>query len=118
MDEGYPHETALAVYELSDVNPVKVHVTVPREYRIRRKEVPDVFVFHRADLAEAEMTRHEGIPIVTPERAIRDAHAGHVGEALVAQAIDDGERGGLLTGAQADSLRREIGVTVGVGMRR
>jgi hypothetical protein len=37
---------------------------------------------------------------------------------LVAQAIDDGERGGLLTGAQADALRREIGVTAGVGMRR
>jgi len=112
------HETALAVYELSDVNPIKVHVTVPREYRIRRKEVPDVFVFHRADLTEAEMTRHEGIPIVTPERAIRDAHAGHVGEALIAQAIDDGERQGLLTGAQADALRQEIGVTAGVGMRR
>ena len=112
------HETALAVYELSDVNPSKVHVTVPREYRIRRKQVPDVFVFHRADLTEAEMTRHEGIPIVTPERAIRDAHAGHVGEALVVQAIDDGERQGLLTGVQADALRQEIGVTVGVGMRR
>jgi len=112
------HETALAVYELSDVNPVKVHVTVPREYRIRRKALPDVFVFHRADLTEAEMTRHEGIPIVTPERAIRDAHAGHLGPALVGQAIDDGERGGLLTGAQSDALRLEIGVTAGVGMRR
>jgi predicted transcriptional regulator of viral defense system len=112
------HETALAVYELSDVNPVKVHVTVPRDYRIRRKEVPAVFVFHHADLTEAEMTRYEGIPIVTPERAIRDAHAGHLGEALIAQAIDDGERGGLLTQTQVDALREQIGVTAGVGMRR
>jgi len=112
------HETALAVYELSDVNPVKVHVTVPRAYRIRRKEVPAVFVFHHADLTDAEMTRYEGIPIVTPERAIRDAHAGHLGPALIAQAIDDGERQGLLAQAQADTLRQETGVKAGVGMRR
>jgi predicted transcriptional regulator of viral defense system len=112
------HDTALAVYELSDVNPVKVHVTVPREYRIRRKDLPAVFVFHHADLTEGEMTRYEGVPIVTPERAIRDAHAGHLGPALIAQAIDDGERQGLLTQAQVDALRQEIGVKVGVGMRR
>jgi predicted transcriptional regulator of viral defense system len=112
------HETALAVYELSDVNPVKVHVTVPRAYRIRRKEVPNVFVFHHADLNGAEITRYEGIPIVTPDRAIRDAHAGHLGPALTAQAIDDGERQGLLTQAQADALRQDIEVTAGVGMRR
>jgi predicted transcriptional regulator of viral defense system len=112
------HETALAVYELSDVNPVKVHVTVPRAYRIRRKEVPAVFVFHHADLTEAEMTRYEGIPIVTPERAIRDAHAGHLGPALIAQAIDDGERRGLLPQTQVDALRKETGVEAGVGMRR
>jgi hypothetical protein len=64
------------------------------------------------------MTRHEGIPIVTAERAIRDAHAGHLGQALIAQAIDDGERQGLLTKVQATALRQEIGVTAGVGMRR
>jgi hypothetical protein len=87
-------------------------------YWIRRKALPAVFVFHRADLTEAEMTRYEGIPIVTPERAIRDAHAGHLGEALNAQAIDDGERQGLLAQAQADALRQEIGVTAGVGTRR
>jgi hypothetical protein len=68
------------------------------------------------------MTRHQGIPIVTPERAVRDAHTEHVGGAvggaLIAQAIDDGQRQGLLRGAQADALRQEIGVTAGVGMRR
>jgi predicted transcriptional regulator of viral defense system len=112
------HETALAVYELSDVNPVKVHLTVPRGYRIRRKEIPAVYALHHADLTQAEVTRHEGIPIVTPERAIRDARAGHLGPSLIAQAIDDGERQGLLAHRQADVLRQQIGVKAGVGMRR
>jgi predicted transcriptional regulator of viral defense system len=112
------HETALAVYELSDVNPSRVHVAIPRDYRIRRKDVPAVFVFHHADLAETEVTRFEGIPIVTAQRAIRDAHAEHLGPALIAQAIDDGERKGLLARTQADALREELGVQAGVGMRR
>jgi predicted transcriptional regulator of viral defense system len=112
------HDTALAIYELSDVNPSKVHITVPRGYRTRRKEIPAVFVFHPADLAEDEMTLFEGIPIVTPLRAIRDAHARHLGPALIAQAIDDGERQGLLAQTQADALRQETGVKAGVGMRR
>lgn len=112
------HETALAVYELSDVNPSKVHVTVPRGYRMRSREVPAVFAFHRADLAEVELARFEGIPIVTPQRAIRDAHAGHLGPALIGQAIDDGERKGLLAPAQAKVMREELGLTAGVGMRR
>lgn len=112
------HDTALAVYGLSDVNPGKVHVTIPRSYRVRRKHVPRVFAFHRADLSEDEITRFEGIPIVTPERAIRDAHARHLGPALVGQAIDDAQRAGLLARVRADALRRELNVKAGVGMRR
>ncbi len=112
------HETALAAYDLSDVNPAKVHVTVPRGYRIRRKEVPEVFEFHHADLADEETASLEGIPIVSPARAIRDAHASHLGGALVGQAIDDGERTGRLRRAQAQELRKELGLPPGVGMRR
>ena len=112
------HDTALAVYELSDVNPSKVHVTVPRAYRIRRKEMPAVFVIHHADLPDEDVTRYEGIPIVTPQRAIRDAHAAHLGPALIGQAIDDGQRRGLLSRAQAEALREDLGVQPGVGMRR
>ena len=63
------HESALAVYELSDVNPAKVHVTVPRDYRIRRKEMPAVLELHHADLADGEVANLEGIPIVSPARA-------------------------------------------------
>jgi hypothetical protein len=37
---------------------------------------------------------------------------------LIGQAIDEGERQGFLTQAQADALRKETGVEAGVGMRR
>ena len=110
-------ETALELYGLSDVNPAKIDVTVPRAHRIRRK-VPSAYRIHHEDLPEGDVTSFEGIPIVTPARAIRQAHASHVGPALVGQAIDQGERNGRLTRREAAELRRELGVKRGTGVRR
>ena len=101
------HESALALYGLSDVNPAKIHITVPRSFRVQR-EVPAVLVIHRADLKDAEISHHEGIPVTTPERAIRDCHAAHLGPALVRQAIEDGRRTGLLRRSKAESLMDEL----------
>ncbi len=101
------HESALELHGLSDVNPAKIHVTVPRRYRTRRP-VPAQYVIHHDDLDPADITSHEGIPIVTAARAIRDAYASHLGPALVGQAIDDGERVGKLTESVAADLREEL----------
>jgi predicted transcriptional regulator of viral defense system len=101
------HESALALYGLSDVNPAKIHITIPRRSRIQR-EVPRTMVIHRADLSTADTQVLEGIPITTPERAIRDCHAAHLGPALVGQAIRDGRRTGHLRANQARALEREL----------
>lgn len=111
------HETALDLYELSDVNPNKVHITVPRHHRIRR-EIPALYRVHHEDLDDADVTFYEGIPIVTAPRAIRQCHATHLGPALIGQAIDHGVSNGRLTRRQAAELRRETGVKAGSGMRR
>jgi predicted transcriptional regulator of viral defense system len=111
------HEAALDLYALSDVNPAKIDITLPRAYRIRRK-VPATYRIHHEDLAERDVTSFEGIPIVTPPRAIRQAHKTHLGPALVAQAIDNGERNGRLTRREANELRREFDVKRGGGVRR
>jgi len=101
------HETALALHELSDVAPLKVHITVPAAYRVQR-EIPAYLVVHRADLRPGEVTALEGMPIVTPARAIRDGIAAHLGPALLGQAVDDGLRSGRLTRAVADQLLDEL----------
>lgn len=111
------HETALDLYELGDVNPVSIHVTVPASHRIRRT-APALYRLHHEDLAPADVTRFEGMPIVTPARAIRQAAAAHLGDALLGQAVDQGERGGRLTQREAAALRRELGLRRGSGMRR
>ncbi len=101
------HETALDLHGLSDVNPAKIHLTLPKHHRPRRA-VPRLYVIHHADLREDELTLHEGLPIVTAERAIRECHAAHLGPALIRQAIDDAERVGLLGGIKVGQLREEL----------
>ncbi len=102
------HESALALYEMSDANPSKLHITVPAKFRIRRK-VPGYLVVHHADLQPHEIQPFEGIPVTAPERTIRDCHARHLPRALIRQAIDDARRHGLLTMRDAARLQDELG---------
>lgn len=101
------HQSALSIHELSDVSPARVHLTVPSTVRIRR-EAPKGLVIHHADLAPADVERVESVPVTTPARSIRDAHASHLGNEPVAQAIADGRRSGVLSMAAADRLEREL----------
>ena len=45
----YSHETALSLYELSDVMPARLHMTVPHRFD-RSAEIPSVLFLHRAHL--------------------------------------------------------------------
>ncbi|MBL0940835.1 MAG: type IV toxin-antitoxin system AbiEi family antitoxin domain-containing protein [Gemmatimonadaceae bacterium] len=99
------HESALEMFGISDVNPSKVHVTVPLKYRVRRA-LPKHLELHRADLKETDLTVREGLRITTVERTIRDCHATDSGPAVVAQAILDAEQQGLITPTSANNLRK------------
>ena len=66
-----------------------------------------MLVIHYADLAPKDVERVEGVPVTTPARSIRDAHASDW-ERSVAQAIADGRRSGALSMAVADRLQREL----------
>lgn len=101
------HETALALHELSDIDPPKVHITVPAAFRIQRA-VPAYLVVHHADLPHTDVTQLERMPITTPERTIRDGIAANLGPAIIRQAIEDGRRKGLLESAIVADLEREL----------
>jgi len=101
------HETALLVFGLSDVNPAKVHLTVPKHARLRRGK-PSWIVIHRADLAPQDMTEHEGIPVTSVERTITDTLATTQRTDLARQAIADARREGYLDKEQEARLRRAL----------
>lgn len=99
------HSSALGIYELGDVNPAKIEITVPRAHRPRR-EIPHLYALHREDLRPDEVTLFEGIPIVTVSKAIRQALDAHLGTSLVRQAIDEARRQGLIKRQEAEELNR------------
>lgn len=101
------HESALAIYGLSDASPSKIHLTLPAGLRIRRVP-PKHLVLHYADLEPADLQRVEGVPVTTAARAIRDAHESRLGPALIRQAIEDGQRTGHLTLDEAEHLEQEL----------
>lgn len=99
------HATALDLLDLSDVNPVKIHITVPVTYRNRRHIKPGAYELHRRNLDPRDITRHEGIPVVTAYRAILDGLEGGLGPALINQAISNARKRGLISPHQVADLR-------------
>jgi len=99
------HESALAMRDLSDVHPPKVHITVPSTFRVRRA-IPRHMVVHHADLSPTDIASVEGIPTTTVRHAIEDCFRTHLGPALLRQAIEDGEREGYLKPDEARELRK------------
>ena len=103
------HETALAVRDLSDLVPDRVHVTVPRAARLRRSG-GELYVVHRKDLHDGQTTWWEGIPIVTVATAIRQCVNTGVPAYLLRQAIiaadDRGEREWRRAGGSASRRAR------------
>jgi len=99
------HATALTLYGVSDANPALVHITIPRNARLRRVR-PKWVEIHHADLQSDDVTVQEGLPITTVSRTVQDmlASTGQVG--LVRQAISDARREGYIDSAEAQRLNR------------
>jgi len=67
----YSHTTALSVYDLSDVNPSKLHMMVPPTFR-RREPVPGILSIHHGLLIESDVEQMEGYSVTHPLRTLRD----------------------------------------------
>ena len=99
------HQSALSIHALSDVSPARVHLTLPTRRASGRGAQGSSFT---SPTSTRDVERVEGVPVTTPARSIRDAHATHLGNDLVGQAIADGRRSGVLSTAEANRLEREL----------
>lgn len=101
------HATALALMDISDVNPDTIHLTVPTAYRTHRAH-PAGVMLHRAELRQDDVTEIEGLPVTTAARAIRDCASAAIGPAFLRQALEDARRQGWLRGTDAHALIEEL----------
>jgi predicted transcriptional regulator of viral defense system len=102
------HETALAAYELSNVNSDKTHVTISKKRKLRRQDTPPALVVHYQDLGDGQIGWWERIPTVTVATAIDQCIDTRVRPDLVLQAIDQARREGRIDVATAERQRREL----------
>lgn len=66
------HDTAISIHDLADVNPRRVHLTVPPGFRAKATGV----VLHHEELADGDVWDREGYRITTPFRTAVDSAAG------------------------------------------
>lgn len=102
------HESVLDLLDLCDVNPARIHVTVPSNHRIRRP-VPAALELHRFDIRDDEKMDYEAIPMTTVDRAVRDCRALGTGRHLLADAVTNGRKHGWLSQSQAQELSLLLG---------
>ena len=86
------HDTALALYELSDILPGEIHLTIPPTVSRRHKGLR----LHTARLSPDEVARYTGLPVTTVSRTIADVATSGLAEELVVQAIEQAVERGLV----------------------
>ena len=91
------HETALALHDLSDLLPARVHLTLPAAWRTRRLRMPDGAALHFADVAETERSWVGAVPVTTPLRTIVDCARDDLSPDLLRQAVEQALARGLVS---------------------
>ncbi len=96
----YSHQTALSLYDLSDLMPSKIHLTVPKTFR-RSAAPPKVLVLHRGGVPKADREARKGFVLTKPLRTLLDLlEEGDVPEETLAQAGKEALKRGLITRAE------------------
>jgi predicted transcriptional regulator of viral defense system len=104
----YSHQTAVSLYDLADVMPAKLHMTVPKSFR-RNSEIPRVLLLHFANLPSSDIGTVNGVQVTKPMRTILDLlEGGDVPVAILRQALREGLRQGLIRRNELAEARKHF----------
>lgn len=93
----FSHHTALSLHELSDLNPARLHMTVPPHFR-RNSKIPAILVLHYAEIADKDIQTTQGFKYTRPLRTILDLiEADTVEHTFLRQALRQAFNRGLIT---------------------
>ena len=88
------HETAAALYDLGDLLPSKIHLTVPATFR--KRPVTNI-VLHKSNLRESEIEKQDGLPVTAPLRTILDLARSHLDDERLTAVTKDAIQKGLVS---------------------
>lgn len=104
----FSHETALALHDLSDALPAKVHMTAPASWQRRRLRAPAGLVLHFADVGDIDRASYSAVPVTTLYRTVRDCTESNVAPDLIRQAILQARQRGLISSKDEAQLSAEL----------
>ncbi len=103
----YSHETSLALRELTDINPNKLHMTVPRGFR-RNSQIPDVIVLYYSDVPASDIDQMYGVKITNTMRTLMDiVKEGTLSDEILYQAISEAINTGMINKRALQKARKE-----------
>lgn len=105
----FSHRTALALHELTDVNPAKLDLTVTPSFR-KGSAIPRVLRLHHAEIDANETEIVENVPVTIALRTIIDVwREKSLPEPSLREAFADAKRLGKLTRGQIAKARKDPG---------
>jgi predicted transcriptional regulator of viral defense system len=101
------HDSALALHDLGDLLPGKIHLTVPPKFR---KPPPPGVVLHKAVLGARDVEEQNGFRVTSPLRTLIDAATGETSQEQLERALIDALTRGLVR-------RRQVGQALAASPR-
>lgn len=102
----FSHDTALALHEVSDILPVRQHVTVPPGWKpIEGMQLSANTVVHHGTVDESEITWMGPVPFTKPLRTLVDCIDDQLPPDILDQALSDAYRRGMLSPGELHTLQ-------------
>lgn len=108
------HATAVAVHELGDVMPSRVHLTVPPGFRARAAGV----VLHTGTLSASDIEHREGFSVTTPLRSILDTATYGIEIDHLARVVQEAVQRGLTSHEQLRARSDDFGPSAALAIER
>ena len=104
----FSHETALALHELSDVLPAKLHLTLPEAWRDRRFRVPSGVVIYHGDVLDQDRVWFGAVPVTSPRKTLEDCAREGLSPELLRQAARQALNRGLVVNAHLTEVEKAL----------
>lgn len=93
----YSHYTALSLYGISEVNPAKIDMVVPKSFR-KSGEIPKVLRLHKMQINKTAIKKINGLPVLTPLHTLELlAEEKETPDEIMEGAVKDALKKGLIS---------------------
>ena len=100
----FSHQTALSLQDLTDANPARLDLTVPKDFR-RNAPIPKALRLHHAEVSSKDQEVLYGVPVTNALRAILDVwEEGSLARSTIREAFIEAMKRGRITKTQVAAV--------------